>query len=277
MVNPGFILFPLYIYPFPNAWDPLFTAARANAALNFLAVINPDSGPGSGPCPDTSTVSALTTLHSYPNIKTLGYVHTASQYNCGTGHDICPGTQSLAALQKNISIYQNWPTSHCSSSSGADIHIDGIFFDEAPTVASASKISYMNTIANYTRTTLTHGGKTVLYNTGAKVDDNAYWTSADYINVFEGTEAQYDAADIGALDGQGVYSQQTTMIIHTYTDNIATEQRDVNTIMNINNDAIAGLFITDLTVAQNPYGTFPTNWTQFTQAMAMVVKGNTGQ
>lgn len=269
MVNPGFILFPLYIYPSNNAWQPLFDAADANPSLIFQAVINPGSGPGSGPCPNSDYINALDALNKHPNIHTLAYVHTASRYDCGpTQNWICPGTQDLSALQSNITTYQNWSNGGCAANK--DIHIGGIFFDEAPT--TPDKLDYMQNIATFARNTLTHGN-TILFNAGAQVDDG-YFTIADFINVFEDTEAAYDVADIGALDGNGVYSHQATLLIHTYTSDEVTETNDIETIINFQNDGIAGLFITDVTVADNPYGKFPTAWAFFSETVARVVNGN---
>lgn len=270
MVNPGFVLFPLYIYPINNAWQPLFDAATANPSLIFQAVINPFNGPGSGPCPNSDYINALAALNSHANIHALGYVHTAAQYNCGPNHNwICPATQDLSALRANITTYQNWSNGGCAPQK--DIHVSGIFFDESPT--TSDKLEYMRNISTFARNTLTHG-KTLLFNTGGQVDPG-YWSIADFINVFENTEAVYDTTDIGPLDGHGTYSHQATLIIHSYTSDFATETDDIETIMDFDNDGIAGLFITDVTVANNPYGSFPANWAAFCRAVATVVKDNT--
>ena len=270
MVNPGFVLLPLYIYPSLNAWKPLFDAAAANPSLIFQAVINPNSGPGSGPCPNIDYINALATLNSYPNIRTLAYVHTASRYDCGPNQNwICPGTRDLSLLRADITTYQNWSNGGCAAQK--DIHIGGIFFDEAPT--GPDKLDYMRNITTFARNTLTNG-KTILFNAGVQVDPG-YWAIADFINVFENTVAAYDVADIGALDGNGIYSHQATLLIHTYTHNTAREIDDIETIMDFENDGIAGLFITDVTVANNPYGSFPARWTTFVSNVARIVGENT--
>ncbi|KAF2764262.1 hypothetical protein EJ03DRAFT_321482 [Teratosphaeria nubilosa] len=266
MVNYGFILVPLYIYPLPGAWDQLFQAAKTYPEVTFQAVINPDTGP-SGPCPNSDYINATAYLNKYSNIQTLAYVHTAAQYDCGAEADyICPCTQPLSALRSNITDYQNWNIhGKCTKQ---DIHLDGIFFDEAPSDGNCS--SYMSNATSFARSTLTRGS-TVLFNAGEAVD-STYWSIADYINVFEDTEAAYDTADIGALDGEGKYHGQTTMIIHSYTDGADIVARDVNTILNVTNDAMAGLYITDLDV----YSEFPTNWMGFVGQVAKVVEKNSG-
>lgn len=270
MVNYGFILLPLYIYPGSQgvSWTKLYNAANAYPSLNFQAVINVYNGPGDG-CPNIDYAYAVNKLHSYPNIQILGYVHTASRYDCGSsGTDICPATQPISAVEANITAWQNW--SKCSTTQ--DLHMDGIFFDESPTVPG--NVSYMNTLATFAKSTLTKGPKTTLFNTGTAVD-KGYWAVADYINVFEDTEAAYYAADIGALDGNGVYSQQTTLVIHSYTDPVANVYNDVNTIISHNHDAIAGLFITNIKAAlADPYASFSNIWSNFTDDMASVAKAN---
>lgn len=73
-----FILVPLYIYPAPGAWDPLYTAAarHADAGLDFYAIVNPDNGPGTAAkLPDANYVAALERLTALPNVRVIGYVH----------------------------------------------------------------------------------------------------------------------------------------------------------------------------------------------------------
>lgn len=85
----------------------------------------------------------------------------------------------------------------------------------------------------------------------------------------------YDVTNVGLRDGNGIYSHQTSFIIHSYTDDLATEKEDVDTIMDFDKDGIAGLFITDLTTASgNPYSGFPKNWAAFCSHVASVVADN---
>ncbi|KAL3427843.1 hypothetical protein PVAG01_01352 [Phlyctema vagabunda] len=73
------VLFPLYIYPTPGAWQPLYWALGNNTKVTFKIIINPNSGPVKAgfPAGDLSNyVAAMTTLNQYPNAKTYGYVDT---------------------------------------------------------------------------------------------------------------------------------------------------------------------------------------------------------
>ena len=269
MVNYGFILLPLYIYPTPGAWDPLFNAAKANPSVTFYAVVNPANGPGASTCPDSNYITALNSLTSISthNIKTLAYVHTAYKYNCGSsGTDICTCSAPLSELEANITKYQNWPTAGCAGAK--DIHVDGVFIDEAPSTSSC--VDYMRSATSFAKSTLTHGN-TVLFNAGTSVD-SVYWSIADYINVFENTEAVYDRTNIGALDGNGKYAQQATLLIYGHKSAAKTLNKDVNTILSSKNDAIAGLYISDKSV----YSAFGSNWGTFVSDVAAVVKANMG-
>ena len=257
MVNPiisGFILLPLYIYPSLNAWKPLFDNATAYVNdLTFLAIINPNSGPGGQNCPNSDYIAAVKSLNTHPNIVALGYVHTTF------------GKESQAALQNNITRYQNW--SKPTTANGCGIQVNGIFFDEAPT--QASSVTYMKTISTYARSTLTNG-KTIVYNPGVHVDPG-YWQWADYINVFEDTEANYRKANIPALtDNNQTYTKKGTVIIHTYTSSSQQENDDVDKVIDTDppNYGLAGVFITDRTLAQNPFSAFPARWTDLVKWVA---------
>ncbi|KAK4191037.1 putative cell surface spherulin 4-like protein [Podospora australis] len=172
----AFILVPLYIYPSPNAWTPLLSAARQHPTLEFLVVVNPANGPGSGSAPDSNYTEVLQELRSLPNIKLVGYVY------CNWGKR--PETE----LKADIRGYQAW-----AGPEGCDIHIEGIFIDEAP--AGPEHIQYMANAAQYVRKTLSspstkRTAAIVIYNPGIFVDQ-AYYDSADFIIPFENEAAQW--------------------------------------------------------------------------------------
>ena len=120
----------------------------------------------------------------------------------------------------------------------------------------------------FAKNTLTRGS-TVLFNAGTQVN-NVYWSIADYINVFENSDAVYRTANIGALDQNGVQSQKSTLLIYSYSESTATLQSDVNTILSNQHDAIAGLFLSN----KNGYEAFGTNLNAFVSAVAKVVNAN---
>ena len=126
----------------------------------------------------------------------------------------------------------------------------------------------MQDATTFAKNTLTKGN-TVLFNAGTQVND-VYWSIPDYINVFENPDAVYRTADIGALDQNGAQSQKATLLIYSYGESTTTLQSDVNTILSNQNDAIAGLFLSDAP----GYQAFGTNLNAFVSAVATVVDAN---
>lgn len=94
--NKPFVLVPLYIYPFPTAWEPLYVAADSHPELDFLVVVNPNSGPGPGVLPDANYIEALARLTAAPNVKVIGYVHCSY------------GKRLLDELVAEVSAYRGW-------------------------------------------------------------------------------------------------------------------------------------------------------------------------
>lgn len=91
-----FILIPLYIYPAPGAWDPLYTAVDAHPELDFYVVVNPSNGPGDGVLPDANYTVALGRLTALPNVKVVGYVH------CSYGQRAAEG------IVEDVERYRGW-------------------------------------------------------------------------------------------------------------------------------------------------------------------------
>ncbi|KUJ17374.1 uncharacterized protein LY89DRAFT_684436 [Mollisia scopiformis] len=126
------ILFPLYFYPDPGAWQPLYTSLSSYPSVTFDVIINPDSGPGSTVYPDSNFIAGIAELNSYPNANLLGYVHTSY------------ATRNLTVVESEIAQYENW-----SKYEDADIAVAGIFFDEAPDTYSEASYQYMESAASY--------------------------------------------------------------------------------------------------------------------------------
>jgi len=108
---------PLYVYP-GAAWDTI--AASANS-VSTVAIINPNSGPGTGPNSDY-----VTYMQKMVNagVVMVGYVHTSY------------GARALADVKADIDVYATqFP------------HVTGIFLDEAS--ASSSDIAYYTSLYQY--------------------------------------------------------------------------------------------------------------------------------
>jgi hypothetical protein len=97
------LIVPLYSYP-GNDWNTLITEKTKYPSIPIVAIINPDSGPGTK---DTNYLYGIQKLQS-SGIQVIGYVYTANiDYN---------------TITKYIDEYKNW------------YNVDGIFFDQMSNV-----------------------------------------------------------------------------------------------------------------------------------------------
>ncbi|ROW08376.1 hypothetical protein VMCG_03269 [Cytospora schulzeri] len=219
--NKPFILLPLYIYPAPTAWEPLYTAAASHPELDFLVVVNPGNGPGPGNLPDANYMVALTRLAGLQNVRIIGYVH------CSYGNRL------LDAIVADLNAYRGWTEASAQLGEEKPIIVDGIFIDEVPsstefvqylaTLSTAAKILLNRNIAEVnappknnsteaiakeaadatpslpTSTTNTPPPGTispsnstaiVIYNPGVVIDP-IFYQAADYVVAFENASLQW--------------------------------------------------------------------------------------
>ena len=162
--HPMSIAFPLYIYPLPDAWTPLFTAIERNQNIIFNLIVNPNNGPGAPPLPDTNYIQNLAKLNSHSNVHLFGYIHTTW------------GARPLAAIEADLAVYGGW-----AQHAAADIHVDGVFLDEAP--SDLKFIAYMKSIAQATKAALGSQAR-VWGNPGVPVDA-AFYAVVDVVNACE--------------------------------------------------------------------------------------------
>jgi hypothetical protein len=76
---------------------------------------DPDSGPGAGQFPGTEYVAAVSQLHTYPNVKTLGVSYGSLVNTKFLTHAVwCQyvhtrwTAEPLSAVQANITKYAGW-------------------------------------------------------------------------------------------------------------------------------------------------------------------------
>ena len=127
------IIVPLYIYPLPNAWTPLFYAFVSSGFLfthcrierfpwvNFIVILNPFNGPDGRPIlPDENYRRMIPQICKYRNVSVLGYIHALY------------GKRDEGELNRDIDIYQRWhETSIAQGTQGfGEMGVDGIFIDE---------------------------------------------------------------------------------------------------------------------------------------------------
>ncbi|KAF3044955.1 hypothetical protein E8E11_004009 [Didymella keratinophila] len=279
MVQYANFLFPLYVYPINNAWEPLTSAASQYPDITFTAVINPSTGPAPdvNGCPNKDYVEAIASLNKYPNIHTMGYVHTANKWDCGPDGDwICSCTAPAEEVKANITTYASWATKGCAgwSTVNPDIHIDSIFIDEAPVEDDGVKcLSYMTDLTNHAKTTLTSAtGGEVLFNAGYTTN-LAYFDVADVIIILEDTQENYEEIpNIGVRNGNGKYYSKSSMIIHSASNATDKIQRDTSTVLGLDRDAFHSLFYTDR--ATDQYAYFPYDWAEIVKEVNAVAQAN---
>ncbi|KAK6358610.1 hypothetical protein TWF730_007935 [Orbilia blumenaviensis] len=216
------ILFPLYIYPDPGCWDRVLTAVSRHPAQHFTFVINPNSGPGPEKFPDAEYTDAIAKLNVYKNVTLIGYVHTTY------------GTRDLTQVITEVERYAAWATY-----SEVDIHVDGIFVDEAPGDLGEGKIhlGYLKTLQAHTKRAFQEAGlQGYLVMNPGKIVPKVFYDYADSIVSYEasfktmifpdtlftstdkqmspGTEADRQAVLIHSFDGsrrkQGELAQMLT-------------------------------------------------------------------
>lgn len=156
---------PLYVYPSPEAWKPIFDFLEKNPTVHLHLVINPASGPG-GPVPDENYIANVARLNTYRNAELYGYVHVS--WANRPIEDVCA----------DITTWSKW-----SEYSKADIHVEGIFVDEAP--SKPDKLLYMRDVWSHARTAF--DGKVAVWTNPGVVIDASFYDYADLVNAFENT------------------------------------------------------------------------------------------
>jgi len=116
------LMIPLYIYP-GKAWDTLISAKKAYPNVPIIAIINPNSGPGTSQ--DSTYVTKIAQLIA-AGITVIGYDHTSW------------GARSLSDVKNDIDLYQSFYP-----------NIQGIFFDEMTAVSGDE--TYYSELTAYAR------------------------------------------------------------------------------------------------------------------------------
>ncbi len=114
---------PLYTYPDDPSWTAIVTARQAHPSVRVVAIVNPDSGPGTSK--DGAFTTGIAKLVA-GNVQVIGYV--------ATGY----ASHSLASMQGAI---DQWKTFYPQ--------IEGIFFDEQSD--QAADVPYYRTLSQYAK------------------------------------------------------------------------------------------------------------------------------
>jgi hypothetical protein len=99
--------------------------------LQFIVIINPSNGPGSAPWwPNADYVREIPRLNAFPNVQTVGYVH--STYCKRSSHDLIKDVETYAA-RSNDDSFQG-------------LEVQGIFIDETVNLYSPKVKQYLDGI-----------------------------------------------------------------------------------------------------------------------------------
>lgn len=129
--------------------------------MNWLAVVNPDSGPGATGKPgndDVNYISGIEQLNAQPNVKTIGYVRT--NY----------GASPAADLNANITTYASW---------SSNVAVDGIFFDET----SPNSLDYLKSAVAHARSAFGPRDIVTICNFGAATPASFYDQGVCDVNI----------------------------------------------------------------------------------------------
>ncbi|RGP77983.1 spherulation-specific family 4 [Fusarium longipes] len=227
------LVVPLYIYPAPGSWDPLFQAARRSPNVSFIVIVNPCNGPGADALPDSNYQMVLSQLSGLPNVKILGYVYCS--YN----------KRSTAEIEKDITVYSGWST---------NFRIDGIFFDEVP--SADGDINLMSSLSHFTRSIwnqTTGKSGTVVYNPGVPVGEGFY-RDVDMVVAFEQSEYQwqnwYLCRDVA--ESPAHVRAKDVAIVHSCSSDGKTLARQIVKM------GLGGLYLTEQ--LNGGYTSWPKNW-----------------
>ncbi|PSK59314.1 hypothetical protein B9Z65_3638 [Elsinoe australis] len=260
---------PLYIYPTTTSWDPLFTALAQHPTVQFDIIINPASGPGASAAPDANYVAQVTRLNSYPNATLFGYVHVSwaersledvfadvrtyekwNQASRPASPKLPPTSASAMKVSSPLRPSDSGVTlpygpgsmtrkgsDGSAKDAGMDIHISGIFVDEAP--YHENKLQYMSSLHAYIRRTLSRGG-TVWTNPGCPVPLRFY-EYADKVTCFEDSHVAWLDRGLEGFEGGRAERRKSTVMVHT----CSREGREAEEVVRkCREEGVEGVFVT---------------------------------
>jgi hypothetical protein len=236
----AYVTFPIYIGPSPSAWAPLYSAIASNPQLLFQLIINPNSGPGSGQYPSSAYITAISKLRTHSNVQLIGYVYIS----------YC--SRSITAVESDVRTYAGW-----STYTGANIHLDGIFFDEAPESYTAFDFSYLTNATTYARAAISGGHLSL--NPGI-LCDSRYFALVDTVNVFEDRYSAFNTQT--TLNSSPTAERsKSTVILYSFNGN---KNEQASLVTAIASSGISGMYIT----TTGGYESFSKYWTQFVSDVA---------
>ncbi|GAA5856786.1 hypothetical protein JCM8547_008841 [Rhodosporidiobolus lusitaniae] len=242
------ILIPLYSYD-ESCWSELTSAASANPDAQFVAILNPDSGPGDSSASDPSLYCVPYLRQQIPNIVLLGYVRTG--YN----------ERDAGEVADDVAAYRKWSSIDVSEKVEGTAGLDGIFFDESISgLEDGDDLSKPETYAQTARQLLGNDS-TVIFNPGTAAADRLYKAST-YVVCYESSYADFASATLPTDSSQ---QAQCMIMLHTFPSDSSTLSSVVNDLA----PSYGGLWISDVDIdKEDIYQNWGSNWDEFVADVA---------
>jgi hypothetical protein len=227
------LIVPAYFDPSTDAtdWNRMASAATQ---VPLIAVMNPNSGPGSAP--DPSYTAAIMTLDGSGG-STLGYVHTSYGY------------RKLSAVKQEIARYFSW------------YPIDGIFVDEMATSATQANLRYYTAIKNYIRQLYPQA--IIVANPGTSFD--AAFAQAGVADVF--IDEEDSQSNVNATP-QAAWTQSYPAAL--FAEIAVQSSGDAQEVTLLSSRNLAWVYSTTLPLNPNPYAALPSDFDQEVAALVTV-------
>lgn len=219
------IMVPAYFDPTGNNyWNAMSNAATR---VPLIAILNPDSGPGTAR--DADNVSAVANLH-HAGGRVIGYVHTSY------------GARPMSEVTNDVDLYL------------AFYSLDGFFIDEMADDADTNHLNYYAALYQYIKSQ--NARFSVTGNPGSgTVEAYLGQPTADLLMTYEDESSNY----AGYVPSSWVTNHLARQFIHVAYGlaNAITMSNDVNLAVSRN----AGwIYFTDADLP-NPYDVLPAYWT----------------
>ncbi|CZT00065.1 uncharacterized protein RAG0_08215 [Rhynchosporium agropyri] len=219
MVNPAFVLLPLYFYPYnKTSWSGITASITALPQLDFHIIVAPNLA---NVFPDKNYEVALDGLNNFTNVVKLGYVSTNWTH------------RDLVDVYADINCYAAWPYN-----SNPNVAVQGIFFDETVSVLTDETWDYMSNITAFARKALGPSKQHITFNPGVAVD-RAFYELADTINVFENEWAAYNVSFLESIPSD--VKAKSTLLIHSVPRDEDLQDEVIEDLSNAN---VGGILLT---------------------------------
>jgi hypothetical protein len=222
------IVTTLYAYPTLSSWEQVEAAAPTVRAA-IVDICAPD-GSGSG-C-NGQPADAENTVWP-PTIQALDAAGITPLYYIWTDYGATPLATVESELQNAITWY-----------GAASPMFDG-------TSASAGEAGYYQALYNYA---ITAGAKTVMFNAGTVVPQSYMFGPDEIMQMFEGTQAQFQAASFPSWMAGYPPSEFSATVAAGTSAGLATDVSDAQ------QDGIGNIYVNDEAEPPN-YSTLPAFWT----------------